>query len=610
MGKYKYSFIIPAYTPKESDFRRCLDYIKNQTMKPFEVIVVDDASPSNVPQIAKEYGFKYLRHKINKHNGGARNTGIRESTGDYLIFCNSDDYFELDTIEQVDKVNNGEDLIIVGFSVFGAVTKKDRFVPNKENTPNISKLNWNGEAMHVVKRQYILDNNLFELENVPIADRDWTLRLEALKPTYTFVPNKALYNYQFGHEGAIMTDILNGKIVNNLTNPDYYKNKEDSNIDMLIYEHVISDMGGNVTSMLNFVKPMSEFYNITVIYKNISPNILKELRKYAVCTTYTYQHFDTDILVWNSSWGEYPNTISFKKAPTQILHADYEEVFKMCGFRYTIPNYPTNYVAVSNHVSKVFERMYGIKSKVIHNLLNPDIKVEKVLRLISCTRITKEKGLDNIVKFAQMLMKFNKKFIWLIFGNGNIPNELKMIPNIVFMGVSYDLTSYVADSDYLIHLSFSEGDPFCTKEALQVNVPCITTSYPATYEQIEDGVNGYILDFDLFKKGTDKDWEKTLDKIYNKIPKFQYENKNDEIIKQWLEVFGEPKGIKKDINNLERLYKVKAKVQFTDLKEDILRSPRAIYKESGDNTWIVNEERFNHLTSLDYIELVKRLWHG
>ena len=106
--------------------------------------------------------------------------------------------------------------------------EKNRFVPNESNTPNISKFNWNGEAMHIVKKQFILDNDLFELENVPIADRDWTLRLEALKPSYTFVPNKALYNYQWGHEGAIMTQITNKDIVNNLTNPEYYKKEVEN----------------------------------------------------------------------------------------------------------------------------------------------------------------------------------------------------------------------------------------------------------------------------------------------------------------------------------------------------------------------------------------------
>jgi len=600
--KYRYTFIVPCYTASENDFRRCLDYIKNQTVQPYEVICVDDASPVDTPKIALEYGFKYIRHDINKHNGGARNTGIKEATGDYLIFCNSDDYFELDTIEQIDKVNNGEDLILLGFSVFGkTVNKKNRFVPNKETTPNISKYNWNGEAMHVVKRQFILDNNLFELENVPIADKDWAERVETTQKSYTFVPKKALYNYQWGHDGAIMTQIVKKQIVSNLENPDYYKkdiecNQEDKNIDIIIYEHLIPELGGNATSLVNWVKHMCKYYNITVLYKDIAINHKRELSKYAKCVLYTGQQLECDKLIWNSSWGAYPDTIKYKGKPKQLLHANYREVKKLNGFVYPTPKVPTEHIAVSKHVSEVFEEMYNIPSKVIPNMLNPDVKVEKVLRLVTCSRLTKEKGLDNILKFARMLKKFNKKFIWFIYGNGNVPSEIKEFKEIILMGVSYDLPSYVADCDYMAHFSYTEGDPYCTKEALQVNTPCITTSYPATYEQIEDGVNGYILDFDLFTKGTDEEWKKVIDKIYNKIPKFNYENKDEKYEKMWIEELGEPKGKLREIE-IPKGYNVEVLIPcYYSMEEKQCKK--------GDTLIIETEERLNNLINRGYVKLI------
>ena len=109
----KYSIIIPCYTAPEDVFRRCLDSIKEQTLQPYEVICIDDCSPIETPQIAKEYGFKYIRHEKNLNNGGARNTGIREATGDYLVFVNSDDYILPNTLEEIDKVNKGQDLILI-----------------------------------------------------------------------------------------------------------------------------------------------------------------------------------------------------------------------------------------------------------------------------------------------------------------------------------------------------------------------------------------------------------------------------------------------------------------------------------------------------------------
>lgn len=205
----KYSIIIPCYSETEEDLRRCFDSIKSQTLQPYEVICVDDCSPLETPQIAKEYGFKYIRHNINKNNGGARNTGIREATGDYLVFVNGDDYILPETLEEVDKVNKGQDLIIIGLQAFG--TYNFTFTPAENNTPNTTEFGWNGEPLHIVRRQFVLDNNLFEKEYIAYADLDWSKRVEISIRSYAYVP-KALYMFQTGNENSLTTQILQGKV--------------------------------------------------------------------------------------------------------------------------------------------------------------------------------------------------------------------------------------------------------------------------------------------------------------------------------------------------------------------------------------------------------------
>lgn len=206
----KYSIIIPCYNTEEQIFRRCLDSIKNQTLKPYEVICIDDCSPVDTPQIAKEYGFTYIRHKINKNNGGARNTGIRKATGDYIVFVNSDDYILPETLEEIDKVNKGQDLILIGFRAFG--TWNEEFIPNKNTTPYYTKLGWNGEPLHIVRRQFILENELFEQENIVFADIDWSKRVEEKIKSYTYVP-KALYQIHTGLDTSLTTKVLRGEIL-------------------------------------------------------------------------------------------------------------------------------------------------------------------------------------------------------------------------------------------------------------------------------------------------------------------------------------------------------------------------------------------------------------
>lgn len=204
MSKYTYSVIIPCYDATEKDFRRCLNSIKNQTVQPLEVICVDDCSPVETPQIAKEYGYTYIRHTKNLNNGGARNTGMRAAAGDYLIFVNSDDWIKPETIEEVNKVNKGEDMIVIGFQSFGAYDYG--FTPDKNTAIKMHSLGWNGEPMHIVNRKFILDNKLFEEEHVDIADPKWCKDLEENIKTYTFVP-KRLYMYQVGHSSSIMTKV-------------------------------------------------------------------------------------------------------------------------------------------------------------------------------------------------------------------------------------------------------------------------------------------------------------------------------------------------------------------------------------------------------------------
>lgn len=208
-GKYKYSVIIPCYDAEETIFRRCLDSVKNQTLKPYEVICIDDFSPIDTPQIAKEYGYTYIRHNKNKQNGGARNTGIREASGDYLVFVNSDDYLLENALEEIDKVNKGQELILIGFRAFGIWNEE--FIPSDDTTPYYTKLGWNGEPLHIVNRKFIIDNNLYEQENVVFADIEWSKNVEKKIKSYTYVP-LPLYQIHTGLDTSLTTKTIRGEI--------------------------------------------------------------------------------------------------------------------------------------------------------------------------------------------------------------------------------------------------------------------------------------------------------------------------------------------------------------------------------------------------------------
>ena len=96
------SIIVPIYKV-EPYLRRCLDSIANQTYTNLEIILVDDGSPDNCPQICDEYAAKDKRIVvIHKENGGlsdARNAGLNICKGEYISFVDSDDWVDKRYIE-------------------------------------------------------------------------------------------------------------------------------------------------------------------------------------------------------------------------------------------------------------------------------------------------------------------------------------------------------------------------------------------------------------------------------------------------------------------------------------------------------------------------------
>lgn len=100
----KISVIIPVYNV-EKYLKRCVESIRNQTLKDIEIILVDDGSPDNCPQICDKFAEKDSRIKvIHKKNGGlssARNAGLYVATGEYIGYIDSDDYAELDMFEKL-----------------------------------------------------------------------------------------------------------------------------------------------------------------------------------------------------------------------------------------------------------------------------------------------------------------------------------------------------------------------------------------------------------------------------------------------------------------------------------------------------------------------------
>ena len=120
----KFSVIIPIYKV-EQYLRQCVDSVLAQTYTDVEIILVDDGSPDSCPAICDEYAKKDSRIKvIHKPNGGlsdARNAGLDMAQGEYVLFLDSDDWWDdKDALRKTDASlkESGADITIIGMKKY------------------------------------------------------------------------------------------------------------------------------------------------------------------------------------------------------------------------------------------------------------------------------------------------------------------------------------------------------------------------------------------------------------------------------------------------------------------------------------------------------------
>ena len=164
----KISVVIPVYKVEEY-LDECLESVVNQTYKNLEIILVDDGSPDNCPKICDEWAKKDNRIKvIHKKNGGisdARNAGIKEATGNYISFVDSDDYIEKNLYEiAIKKIKQNE----VQIFIFG----RSYLYGNKKESKN------SNEVELIMDTQDALDKmNMFQYYDDATWDKIYERKL-------------------------------------------------------------------------------------------------------------------------------------------------------------------------------------------------------------------------------------------------------------------------------------------------------------------------------------------------------------------------------------------------------------------------------------------------
>ncbi len=150
----KVSVIVPVYNVEEY-IEKCLLSIKNQTLKDFECLIINDGTKDNSVEVAKSVVEDDNRFKFfDKENGGlsdARNYGIEKASGEYLCFIDSDDYIDENLLELTYNMGKKYDSDIVCF---------DMYYVNEDGSFEYSwGSNYNGTSNYKDNREIIFSNN-------------------------------------------------------------------------------------------------------------------------------------------------------------------------------------------------------------------------------------------------------------------------------------------------------------------------------------------------------------------------------------------------------------------------------------------------------------------
>jgi len=293
-----FSIIIPIYNV-EQYLDECISSVISQTFENIEVILVDDGSPDNCPGICDTYAEKDKRVKvIHKKNGGlstARNAGINVAAGEYIIFLDSDDYW--DDINALSKISsiiekNNNDVVIWGhktenehsdtmlYSTKERLSNEDLItLDNAERLKKIIKTHYHsiGACFKAINRNLFNKYDLYFEEGTVHEDVEWNVRLFACSQ------NIALYEdffYVFRQRNDSINNTHSEKNLENrktqaLKMCDTAKSCSNSNMYEAIMLYV-SEMYLGIVEVLMRNKMLNRYYS--------------EIKEYCYVLDYTFMH--------------------------------------------------------------------------------------------------------------------------------------------------------------------------------------------------------------------------------------------------------------------------------------------------------------------------------
>ena len=225
---------------------------------------------------------------------------------------------------------------------------------------------------------------------------------------------------------------------------------------IILYHSNPLEFGGVDTFDYNFCKSLKDKYDITFLYKDGVKSTIDRLKALGIDVQRykTNKIYFCDICILASAWGGYPDTVYAKTGRyIQMIHADYK-FNTLIDFKYNKWYKTTEHIGVSDQVCKSFKELYpDEKITRIYNILDDSLETKPILKLISATRLSKEKGYNRMLNLAKALKESKINFRWTIFTDLNLYNQKPInMEEIVFMKPTHSLFDYIVQRDIVILL--------------------------------------------------------------------------------------------------------------------------------------------------------------
>ena len=197
------SVIIPVYN-SEKYLRECLDSVLAQDYAPVEIICVDDGSTDSSRQIIEEYPDVRYYYQENHGQGTARNYGITQAHGEWLVFCDSDDYLDKDYLSSMmEQATEDIDMVCCNIRrIVDGTVNEDHFHVEGVIDVRTALINLNPGPTNKLYRRKIFDHVRFFEERKRYEDLA-VFPATVVACNKIHVIRKCLYNYRI-YENSTM----------------------------------------------------------------------------------------------------------------------------------------------------------------------------------------------------------------------------------------------------------------------------------------------------------------------------------------------------------------------------------------------------------------------